>query len=165
MRGFITTLIILLLLGAAAYPSIKRNYFIEDNEIVLEAAKKEADLSGRGRYVIARMGKTTNNEWHTVKDEKGNSVDKIFTLIGDDPSKIPFVGKNNDAYYKLTPMFCKSNKIVFFIDDVKKYSADGKEHLDYVVTGWTVLFPVWHKESIFYSIGEHVDIKDCVKEP
>jgi len=104
------------------------------NLFVLKATIKESELVGKN-YILAQRDLVTGFDWLLMQDENGERIGRYFNIIGPDPF---------DEIYLRYDFEVSDNTFVFYITDKRIYYSEkmSMEMLEYVVTGWDILYPV-----------------------
>lgn len=113
-------------------------------EMILKTAVKESELVDK-RYILCKEAVTTGFEWIMIRNEDGQKTQAYCNIIGAQP----FVD------YKLKYEFHLAyNTFIFYIEEKNMvYSEVTKQdEIEYVVTGWDILYPVKHSESFVFDI-------------
>jgi len=113
-------------------------------KITLKVAVKKKELSGK-EYILCRTVKVTGFDWICIKNENGNDTEEYCNIIGPNPFDT----------FKLSHEFeMARNTFVFYVAEERRYYSEEmrEEMLDYVVTGWDVLYPVIHGDISILSL-------------
>jgi len=121
--------IVLLLLGVLFYFA-----YIHAPENILRVARKESELE-EGSYILCQGARVTGYSWILIQDENGDEVRDFINIMGVDP-----IAELNLSY----EFEMGHNTFIFYVDErIVSYSEFlGEDTIEYMVTGWDILYPV-----------------------
>jgi len=124
-------ILFILILGVSFY---MRNIYTPI--AIIKTAVKESSLSGES-YILCQRARTTGFDWRVIQNEYGDIVNELCNVIGSNPF----------AELLLRHEFVMAqNTFVFYVEEkTMKYSeVTNQEEIEYIVTGWDILYPVKH---------------------
>lgn len=122
-------------------------FILSQDEIIKESITiDEANLREQP-YIICKPVRTTGFDWLMVQDEDKNENIKYVIINGTDPMNELKAGYE----FSVTP-----NRFIFYVvEKNERYSEMLYEHIEYVVDGWDILYPVSHGGIIYDLFGLH----------
>ena len=117
--------------------------FATKGEIVKEAVRLE-DLEGK-QYIICEWTLVTGYNYRIVQDENGNKPDDPYCWV------TGFDINNELAHDFLVANTPSRNQFVIYYTEIRPYDFDNGASNEYIATGWDVLYPVSHANSMIYA--------------
>ena len=133
------SVIVILIVGASFF---MKNF--SEPKIIIKTAVKENALSDKN-YILCKQAVTTGFNWIMVKNEDGQTTQTYCNIAGAQP----FTDINLKHEFSLA-----DNTFVFYVEEKNMvYSeATSQNELEYVVTGWDILYPVKHSELFVFDL-------------
>ena len=128
--------LVVTVIGASVY---MKNFYVP--ETVLKTAVKESELPANS-YILCKVERTTGFDWLLLKNEHGDKTNELCNISGASPF----------ADFRFRYEFEMSGStFVFYVEEKRMvYSeATGQDEVEYIVTGWDILYPVKHEGIIF----------------
>ena len=101
---------------------------------IIRTARKESELT-EGSYILTRFHRVTGFDWMLIQNENGESVQEHINIIGANPIT------ELSLSYEFTRM--GRNTYIFYIEErIEEYTVGRGIEVQYVVTGWDILYPV-----------------------
>jgi len=122
---------------------------------ILKTAVTRTQLIGK-KYILCKEVAITDADYRLRRNEYGMPSRKLCTVIGTDGEKfvpnLPFSGEFYHAF----------NTYVFYVEDKREYEDenDGEKMVEYVVTGWDLLWPIRHSDSPTFKSWWYVTEED-----
>ena len=129
---------VLMLVGVSIY---MRNFY--EPKDILRTAVKESELKNE-KYILCQQKIVTGFHWLLIKNEDGEKVYEFINIVGPTPGEL-----------KLRYEFeMAQNTFVFYVEEKRMvYSEATKQYeIEYVVTGWDVLYPVKHGDLLLFDL-------------
>lgn len=126
------------------------------NATILRTAIKEKDLFGK-QYILCKVERTTGFDWRVIKNEAGMRTIDLCNVIGSNPFELGLTYEFELA----------DNTFIFYVEKKNTYYSDelAQEVIEYVATGWDILYPVKHDEyTNFFNISKFITVDDVEKE-
>ena len=100
---------------------------------IIRTARKENELT-EGSYILARLYRVTGFDWMLIQNENGESVIEHINITGANP----FTELRLSYEFEMG-----HNTFIFYIEErIERYSLGFGDVIEYVVTGWDILYPV-----------------------
>ena len=117
---------------------------INTPENATRAAVFETELT-RQDYILCKKASVTGFHWILIKDEDGKKTREYCNVVGPTPFK------ELELRYDFV---MADNTFVFYIEGKRVYYSEeiGLDVLEYVVTGWDVLYPVRHSDLFLFDL-------------
>jgi hypothetical protein len=151
MIKWFVVLMLIVVVGVSLY--MKNSYI---PVTILKTAVKKSDLRGKS-YILCQHEMVTGFDWIVIKNEFGKRTNEYCNIIGADP-----FGELNLRY----EFVMADNVFVFYITEKRKYYCEkmNMNMLEYVVTGWDILYPVKRGElSDLFRRSKHITEDDVRK--
>ena len=149
--------VIIFIIGAISGVSFFMRNIYTPETIIKTAIKKSElnDLSVK-KYILCKRAVTTGFDWLMIKDEDSKKTSTFCNIIGVNP----FTDLNLNLGWV-------DNTFIFYIEKKKMiYSeATKKDELEYVVTGWDILYPVKRDELFdLFNSKKYITSRDVITD-
>ena len=145
---YFTIAIFILIVGVIIF----MNNFYTPTEI-LKTAVKGNELKNEN-YILCKEAWVTGFDWRMIRDEDGKKTSIFCNIIGANPF--------SELKLRYEFSLC-DNTFIFYIEEKgMAYSeATNQDEIEYVVTGWDILYPIKHNDFIdFFSSKKYITSKD-----
>jgi len=142
MKKRMLYLILIVIIITAGAIFFMKNLHTPGNAI--KAAVVESELYGQD-YILCKRARVTGFDWILIKNEDGKKTHEYCNIIGPTPFR----------ELKLEHEFVMANNtFVFYIEEKREYYSEELSVvvLEYVVTGWDVLYPVKHSDFFLFDL-------------
>ena len=139
--------LIIMIAGVSVYMKI-----FHVPESIIRTAVREKEVTD-GNYILCKRTVTTGFDWALIRDEYGNASNEVCNIVGANP----FYELNLKADFVFS-----ENIYVFYIEEKNTYYSEEMkmDMLEYVVTGWDILYPVKHGGLNLFSPRKYITDKD-----
>ena len=123
---------------------------------IQRSAVKENQLIGK-RYILCNAERVTGFDWLLVKDENGNSVNELCNISGVN------LFEELPIKYELE----MANTFVFYVAEKRMVFSEalGQDAIEYVVTGWDILYPIKRGNPLdLFSTKKYISEDDLWKD-
>jgi hypothetical protein len=157
-RRLIFVVVALIVLGITGVSLYMRN--IHQPNTAIREAVKEKDIID-SKYILCKMAATTGFDWLMIKDENGMNTHAYCNIVGE----MPF-----DELVFTRDFSLANNTFIFYIEERKDVYCElnQQDEIEYVVTGWDILYPVRHSEMFFLNLfnsKRYITEKDTIHSP
>lgn len=118
-------------------------------EEIIKTSVTKKEISDK-KYILCQRIRVTGFDWMVIQTEDGTKTREFCNIIGSDPYE-----ELNLNY----EFFMADNTFVFYVEERKAYYSEEMklDMVEYVVTGWDVLYPVKHGDlSGFLKTNKHI---------
>ena len=106
---------------------------------IVKKAVALKDLEGK-QYIICDWVQVTGANYYIIQDENGNQPEDPYCVVtGACPEK------------ELSYDFMVFNKFVIYYSEKKPVDFDGIDTIEYIATGWDVLYRIKHGNPFIYA--------------
>ena len=130
---------------------------ILDSQDSVKKAIRIEDISPDQDYILAKMIRTTGYDWELVEEDYKQSQYRLFCNIR---------GPNPDDLHLEYIFWSCDNTYVFYVLECREYFNEEANELslEYIVSGWDILYPVNRGGFGLLRTNKHITSKD-IAEP
>jgi hypothetical protein len=127
--------------------------FFHTPKSILKTAVKENKINSDS-YVLAQQVWVTGFDWVCIQNLNGKKVNELCNIIGANPIR----------ELNLKHEFEQGeNTFIFYVEERREYFCEimGVDVVEYIVTGWDILFPIKHNDIDLFGSRWHITKDDA----